>query len=318
MFATAGVAHKPVCSTPPTPARHGAHSAAARLRGMSVVDALARATRFWRRPSKRKRPNRPPQATGCSQHRWRCDVQRGVGRRRYWASKRGGDLACCRSERSSTFYAAVKTGANKGATGVYISHDTGATWTPIFTSANSNGIITSGGDQTVITLAAGPHGSVAIAVSDLGHGATIPSLAGVFLSSNQGGTWNQVTAAPNVVAGGQTPVNLHIAIDPTNSNIIYLSGDAHETCDVSPPTSLCTVQVYRLNYNAVGNSSTATQPDVRRNICEQLPRCEYGTRGLAFDHLRPGRQFDPLQRRWHLSFARTRKATVPGRASTAI
>ena len=158
----------------------------------------------------------------------------------------------------STFYAAVKTGANKGATGVYISHDTGATWTPIFTSANSNGIITSGGDQTVITLAAGPHGSVAIAVSDLGHGATIPSLAGVFLSSNQGGTWNQVTAAPNVVAGGQTPVNLHIAIDPTNSNIIYLSGDAHETCDASPPTSLCTVQVYRLNYNAVGNSSTAT------------------------------------------------------------
>ena len=149
-----------------------------------------------------------------------------------------------------------RLGANKGATGVYISHDTGATWTPIFTSANSNGIISS-------TRSDGDHagrrterlGCHRRQRSRQGHRS---SLAGVFLSANQGATWNQVTAAPNVVAGGQTPVNLHIAIDPTNSNIVYLSGDAHETCDASPPTSLCTVQVYRLNYNAVGNSSTAT------------------------------------------------------------
>ena len=162
---------------------------------------------------------------------------------------------------AATFYAAIKTGANKGATGVYISHDTGATWTPVFASANSNGIITSSGDQTVITLAAGPNGSVAIAVSDLGHGGAAPqapSLAGVFLSSDHGTTWNQLNAAPNVVAGGQTPANLHIAIDPGNKNIVYLSGDAYQTCDSSPPTSLCTVQVYRLNYNPAGNTSTAT------------------------------------------------------------
>ena len=68
----------------------------------------------------------------------------------------------------STFYAAVKNGANKGATAVYVSHDMGATWTSVFTAANSNGAITTTGDQTVITLAAGPNGSVAVAVSDLG------------------------------------------------------------------------------------------------------------------------------------------------------
>jgi autotransporter-associated beta strand protein len=61
-----------------------------------------------------------------------------------------------------------------------------------------------------------------------------------------------------VVAGGQTPVNLHIAIDPTNANIVYLTGDAHETCGNSPPTSVCSVQAFRLNYNPNNNTSTAT------------------------------------------------------------
>ena len=153
----------------------------------------------------------------------------------------------------TTFYAAVKNGANKSATAVYVSHNTGATWTPIFTSTNSNGLITSS-DATLITLAAGPGGSVAIALSDI----TIKSLAGVFLSSNQGGSWNQLTAAPNVVAGGQTPVNLHLAIDPTNKNIVYLSGDAYQNCGGATPTSFCSIELFRVNYNPAGNTSTAT------------------------------------------------------------
>ncbi|MBR1086413.1 autotransporter domain-containing protein [Bradyrhizobium manausense] len=158
-----------------------------------------------------------------------------------------------------TIYAAVKTGANKAATAVYISHDTGATWTPIFTAANSAGIITAGGDQTTITLAAGPSGSLAIAISDLRHSPNTSFLAGVFLSGDQGGTWNRLTAAPNVVPSeGQTPVNLHLAIDPTNKNIVYLTGDAHTGCNNSPGTDLCTLQAWRLNYNTGSNTSTAT------------------------------------------------------------
>jgi hypothetical protein len=155
----------------------------------------------------------------------------------------------------SRFYAAVKTSGNNAATAVYVSNDMGATWSPIFTSANSNGQITSG-RQTSITLAAGPNGSVAVAISNLS--TATPKLSGVFLSGNEGGTWNQLTAAPNVVAGGQTPVNLHIAIDPTNANIVYLTGDAHETCGGSSATSVCSVQAFRLNYNPSNNSSTAT------------------------------------------------------------
>jgi len=160
------------------------------------------------------------------------------------------------------FYAAVKSSANAGSTSVYRSNDNGANWTQVFSAAKSNGLISSAGDQTSITLAAGPNGSVAIAINDLGKPnvtpAIIPSLAGVFLSGDNGANWNQVTAAPNVVPGGQAPVNLHIAIDPTNGNIIYLTGDAYQSCGDSPPTSACTVEAFRLNYNPTNHSSTMT------------------------------------------------------------
>ena len=129
----------------------------------------------------------------------------------------------------SRAYAAIRQSNFVGATAVYVSNDTGATWTPVFTRTSSNGLITTTGDPTTITLAAGPNGSVAIAVSDLGKTGVTPFLAGISVS-NQGTSWNQITAAPNVVAGGQTPINLHIAIDPNNANIVYLTGDAYQTC----------------------------------------------------------------------------------------
>jgi autotransporter-associated beta strand protein len=162
---------------------------------------------------------------------------------------------------SSRFYAAVKAGGSPGSTSVYMSTDSGATWSSIFsaTTPGVNGLISSTGDKTVITLAAGPNGSVAVAITDLGKpGVSIPSLAGVFLSGNNGTTWNQLTAATNVVPGGQSPVNLHIAIDPTNGNIVYLTGDAYQTCANNPPTSACTLQAFRLNYNPANNTSTET------------------------------------------------------------
>ena len=146
---------------------------------------------------------------------------------------------------TTTFYAAVKNSASNSATAVYISHDSGATWTPIFTAANSNTIISST-DPTVITLAAGPNNSVAIALSDLSHPKVFTA---VFLSGNQGASWNQLTAAPPVNSGdGQAPQNLHIAIDPTNKNVVYLAGD----------TSTTGVQLYCLNYNPTAGTSTAT------------------------------------------------------------
>jgi autotransporter-associated beta strand protein len=176
---------------------------------------------------------------------------------------------------TTTFYAAVKNSASNSATAVYISRDTGATWTPIFTATNSNSIISST-DQTVITLAAGPNNSVAIALSDLEHP---KAFTAVFLSGNQGatGTWKQLTAAPPVNSGdGQTPQNLHIAIDPTNKNIVYLSGD----------TSTNGVQLYRLNFDPNTNASSATSltfDGLAINNFQDASTAHADSRSISFD-----------------------------------
>ena len=148
----------------------------------------------------------------------------------------------------STFYAAVTRPNAPAATAVYVTRDMGATWSVIFDKSDSHGLITAGGDPMVITLAAGPNHSVAIALSDLANSPSKPSLVGVFLTSSATASgWAKLNNAPNVVAGdGQTPVNLHIAIDPSNQNIVYLSGDTN---------SSASGVVYRLNYNPLTNTT---------------------------------------------------------------
>lgn len=120
----------------------------------------------------------------------------------------------------NTFYAAVtaSSSATYAQTAVYRSTDGGATWSAVFTSTNTGliGSVT----QTTIKLAAGPAGTIAVGLVNLGTGA----LSGLFYSSNNGTSWSTLTA-PNVNPGGQAPVNVALAIDPTSTNIVYVSGD---------------------------------------------------------------------------------------------
>jgi outer membrane autotransporter protein len=157
----------------------------------------------------------------------------------------------------SRFYAAVTSVATPNQTSVYVSNDTGATWAPAFTAANSNGTI-GNTNQSVIGLASGPNGSVALTVSTMDASTGRGALSGVFLSQDGGGTWHQLTGAPNVLQQGQTPVNLHIAIDPNNANIVYLTGDYYTSCTSNPPGSACTVQAWRVAYNPADGSSAST------------------------------------------------------------
>jgi autotransporter-associated beta strand protein len=184
----------------------------------------------------------------------------------------------------STFYAAVKSSADPGSTSVYKSTNGGANWSMLFDYHKSNGLISSTGDQTSITLAAGPNGSVAIAITDLGKPNVNPSLAGVFLYD--GSNWHQITAAPNVVPGGQAPVNLHIAIDPTNGNIVYLTGDAFQSCGDNPPTSACTVKAFRLTYDPSNNTSSKaslTFEGTSANNFADASTAHADSRAIAFD-----------------------------------
>ncbi|MBU6444520.1 MAG: autotransporter-associated beta strand repeat-containing protein, partial [Alphaproteobacteria bacterium] len=152
---------------------------------------------------------------------------------------------------NAVLYAAITApnGASNNSTAIYVSSNTGASWTQIFSSANAGGVI-SAGHQTQIRLAAGPGGSVAAAVEDLSTG----KLVGVFLSKNSGTSW-QSLPVPNVNTGGQGNVNLAIAIDPSNANYVYVTGD---TISSSPYT----VTAYRIDagansYTSITGANTA-------------------------------------------------------------
>jgi autotransporter-associated beta strand protein len=122
---------------------------------------------------------------------------------------------------TNRFIAAVtaSSATTFASTSIYVSNDAGATWTQVFNSGNSAGTIQAG-TQTTIKLAAGPSGSIAAGVVDTSTG----KLVGLFLSNNGGTGWAQLPT-PNVNPGGQAWINIALAIDPTNSKIVYVAGD---------------------------------------------------------------------------------------------
>lgn len=96
---------------------------------------------------------------------------------------------------------------------VWRSDNTGGNWTNI--TAGITGLSSSTG---TIRLAVGPGGVVFAAVVNSG------VLAGVFRSANSGGNWASLDV-PAVHPGGQGTTNTALAVDPTDSNIVYVGGD---------------------------------------------------------------------------------------------
>ena len=158
------------------------------------------------------------------------------------------------------FYVGVTGTSN---TAVYTSDDAGKTWRMIFSAANANGAINAN-TRTMLRLAAGPNGSLAVGIVDTGLG----QLSSAFLSQNNGRTWSDLSAALaantlsnsggatppassqrggggdelssqdelrqqlaggnpdlNVNPGGQAYIHSVLAIDPNHPNVVYLAGD---------------------------------------------------------------------------------------------
>jgi autotransporter-associated beta strand protein len=145
---------------------------------------------------------------------------------------------------SNRLYAAV-TAPNAGSnatTAIFVSNDTGATWTQVFGAAQSGGTIQAA-SQTAIKIATGPGGAIAAGVVNLATG----MVTGLFWSGNSGATWTQLPT-PTLNNGGQAPVNFAIAIDPNNTNLVYVAGDV----TAANPS---TVTAFRINANTLAVSS---------------------------------------------------------------
>jgi outer membrane autotransporter protein len=141
-------------------------------------------------------------------------------------------------------YAAVTApnAASNATTAIFVSNDIGATWTQVFGQGQSAGTIQAA-NQTAIKIATGPGGAIAAGVVNLATG----RVTGLFWSGNSGATWTQLPT-PNLNPGGQAPVNFAIAIDPNNTNLVYVSGDR---ITANP----FTVSAFRINANTLAVSS---------------------------------------------------------------
>ena len=119
-------------------------------------------------------------------------------------------------------YAAVTApnAASNATTGIFVSNDTGATWTQVFGAAQSGGTIQAA-NQTVIKIATGPGGAIAAGVVNLATG----TVTGLFRSGNSGATWTPLPIDPPSTMAVQAPVNFAIAIDPNSTNLVYVAGD---------------------------------------------------------------------------------------------
>ncbi len=117
------------------------------------------------------------------------------------------------------FYAGVPQAFGGGAAaGVYRSVDGAVTWTAVNTGLT--------GLSTSLRILLSVHNDVVnnVVYADVIN--TSGTLSGVFRSTNQGGSWTSLgVPAPQIYPGGQGEVHGALAADPTNANVVFISGD---------------------------------------------------------------------------------------------
>jgi autotransporter-associated beta strand protein len=177
---------------------------------------------------------------------------------------------------ANRFYAAVGspdlTAAGQNSTAVYVSNDRGATWSAVFATGQAGGTI-NGATQTVIKVATGPSGTLAAAVINLNTG----KLSGLFYSSNGGAAWTTLPTPPTN-GGAQAPVNLAVAIDPNNTNFVYVSGDNN----FSTNGGINAVSAFRVSVSGLSFTGLGDDNGVPANTANGST-VHPDSRALAFD-----------------------------------
>jgi hypothetical protein len=139
-------------------------------------------------------------------------------------------------------------------TAIYVSNDNGATWAQTFGAAQSGGTIQAA-TQTVIKIATGPGGAIAAGVVNL----NTRQVTGLFWSGNSGATWTQLPTPALNDGVMQAPLNFAIAIDPTDKNLVYVTGDGIPTIPFTLPAfriDASTLTFSSITDAGTGNGST--------------------------------------------------------------
>jgi autotransporter-associated beta strand protein len=169
---------------------------------------------------------------------------------------------------SNRLYAAVSS-PNAGTnvqTALFVSNNAGATWTQVFGAAQTGTILPA--SQTVLKVASGPGGALAVGVVDL----ATRTVTGLFWSGNSGANWTSLTVPTPLNPGMQVPINFAITIDPSNPNLVYVSGDRI----VNAPFTVTAFRIDAINspniFTSITDANTANNSSVHAD-----------SRALTFD-----------------------------------
>lgn len=172
-----------------------------------------------------------------------------------WQQRQAGNhcsAVVTRSGSTPTFYAAKWGGP------VYVSTD-GSTWSEIGTSFPTSNI----GRVALGVQRDNPNVLYALISNDSG------GLLGVYRLDGGSGQWHNISGVPNILPGSQGDYDLCIAVDPNNSNRIYIAGDSNgmspypaniQRCMVSPSGSGYSMTSTSIGVNAHADVHTLTFP----------------------------------------------------------
>ncbi|SKA27263.1 autotransporter-associated beta strand repeat-containing protein [Enhydrobacter aerosaccus] len=151
------------------------------------------------------------------------------------------------NDANAPLYAVVNS-SDAATRGIYKGSSDGSTWTQISPSQVPIGL-----NQSA-RLAAGPNGSVVAGIyqyTSASLSSSSAKLVSLYLTQDGGAHWTPLTTPSDVNTGAQALTNLTLAIDPKNSSIVYVAGDA------SNPQPY-TVPAFRVVLNPNGSSTVET------------------------------------------------------------
>ena len=206
----------------------------------------------------------------------------------------------------TTLYAAsMNLSCNDGTffNGIFKSEDSGASWGPVLQTEPQDAFLALPSTTSNVKIAVGMHNDVSVAVEtgtkDYLNHPTDGQLHGVFHSSDGGSTWfpldlpqtTEQCAAFGINPSNQGNVDLALANDPANANLVYIGGDSqpagNEGCasgGTAFPNSIgATAFSGRLfQINAGGISGSQARPITNENTASNSsPHSD--SRALTFD-----------------------------------